>query len=76
VSPIGRPSPTSLLLSLSAWEQRVPDRAPQPDESRAELYIRAGAAQSLIWEWFNDLDETGRIVQARQRMKALAWSPP
>jgi len=65
-----------LLLSLSAWEQRVPDRAPQPDESRAELYIRAGAAQSLIWEWFNDLDETGRIVQVRQKMKALAWSPP
>ena len=65
-----------VLLSLSAWEQRVPDRAPQPDESRAELHIRAGAAQSLIWEWFNDLDETGRIVQVRQKMKALAWSPP
>jgi hypothetical protein len=65
-----------VLLAMSAWEQRTPDRAPQPDEARAELYIRAGTAQSLIWEWFNDLDETGRIVQVRQKMKALAWSPP
>jgi hypothetical protein len=65
-----------LLLSLSAWEQRTPERAPRPDESRAELYIRAGVAQSLVWEWFNDLDETGRIVQVRQKLKSLAWSPP
>jgi hypothetical protein len=65
-----------LLLELSAWEQRAPDRAPRPDESRARLFIRAGVAQSMIWEWFNDLDDTGRIVRVRQKMKALAWSPP
>ncbi|MHC4318132.1 MAG: hypothetical protein ACYS1B_06285 [Planctomycetota bacterium] len=65
-----------LLLGLAAWEQRVPERPPQPDEARARLSIRAGAAQSMIWEWFNDLDGAGRIVQVREKIKDLAWSPP
>jgi len=65
-----------LLLALAAWEQRTPDRPPRPDEARARLSIRAGVAQSMIWEWFNDLDRTGRIALVREKMKDLAWSPP
>jgi hypothetical protein len=65
-----------LLLELSAWEQRTPQRTPRPDESRARLHIRAGAAQSTIWEWFNDLDANDRIVRVRERMKDLAWPSP
>jgi hypothetical protein len=65
-----------LLLALSAWEQRAPQRPPRPDEARARLSIRAGAAQSVIWEWFDDLDRTGRIALVRDKIKELAWSSP
>jgi hypothetical protein len=65
-----------LLLDLSAWEQKTPDRSPQPDESRARLFIKAGPGQSMIWEWFNDLQKTDRIVRVREKIKALAWSAP
>jgi hypothetical protein len=64
-----------LLLEVSAWEQRAPDRAPQPDESRARLIIRAGPAQSVIWEWYNDLDRNARIARVRDLIESLAWSP-
>jgi hypothetical protein len=65
-----------LLLELDAWEQRAPDRPRRPDESRARLHIRAGAAQSMIWEWFDDLAGADRIVRVREKMKELAWSSP
>jgi hypothetical protein len=65
-----------LLVALRAWEQRVPDRPPRPDESRARLHIRAGAARSSIWEWYNDLAATDRIVHVREKIKELASPAP
>jgi hypothetical protein len=62
-----------LLIEERAWEQQVPDRRPQPDESRATLRIDAGNATSLIWEWHHDLEANDRIGRILAKMKALAW---
>jgi len=64
-----------LLLETAAWEQRVPDRTPVPDESRASLTIVAGDARSTIWEWYNDLKPNNRLIRIREKMKSIAWSP-
>ena len=61
----------SLLVDLKAWEQRVPERAPVPDESRATLKIRVGTTEVTIWEWYNDLPKNDRIVQIRDRMRSF-----
>jgi hypothetical protein len=61
----------SLLVDLKAWEQRVPERAPVPDESRATLKIRVGATEVAIWEWYNDLPKNDRIMQVRDQMRRL-----
>lgn len=61
-----------LLVDLAAWEQRVPERAPVPDESRATLRIRVGATEVTIWEWFNDLPKNARIAQIRDLMRSFA----
>lgn len=63
----------ALLVEERAWEQQVPDRRPQPDESRATLRIDAGNATSLIWEWHHDLEANDRIGRILAKMKALAW---
>ena len=60
-----------LLLEIEAWEQRVPDAAPVPDESRATLTVRRGAARSTIWERYNDLAATGRIGRVRDALLRL-----
>jgi hypothetical protein len=61
-----------LLLEIEAWEQRVLDAAPVPDESRATLTVRRGGAQSVIWERYNDLAEAGRIGRARDVLLDLS----
>jgi hypothetical protein len=61
----------SLLVDLKAWEQRVPERAPVPDESRATLKIRVGATEVAIWEWYNDLPKNDRMVQISSRMHSF-----
>jgi hypothetical protein len=63
-----------LLLREEAWEQRVPERAPRLDESRARLEIRYADNTTEIWEWYNDLAENQRIVKIRDLMKAIAWT--
>jgi hypothetical protein len=65
-----------LLLSQQAWVQRVPERPPVPDESKARLTIRYGDDQAVIWEWYNDLTANRRIVQVRDLMQRIAWVTP
>ncbi len=60
-----------LLVKLGAWEQRIPERAPVPDESRATLTIQCGATQSSIWEWYNDLSKHQRLARIRDRLLHL-----
>lgn len=60
-----------LLLELEAWDQRTPDRAPVPDESRATLTVTAGDLQTSIWEWHNDLEENGRLDRVRRLLQAF-----
>ncbi|HET9223440.1 MAG TPA: hypothetical protein VFO07_13095 [Roseiflexaceae bacterium] len=61
-----------LLLEVKAWEQRTPQRAPVPDESRATLMLRAGEAASSTWEWYNDLTPNARLIRVRDLLVALA----
>lgn len=65
----------ALLVELAAWEQRVPNRMPVPDESRASLSIKLDEKSSTIWEWYNDLGKNQRIVRVRELMKQIAWQP-
>lgn len=61
----------TLLIELQAWKQRVPERRAVPDESRAGLTIRCGAAEARIWEWYNDLGKLQRIARVRDALSAL-----
>jgi hypothetical protein len=54
-----------LLVQLEAWEQRVPDRPPVPDESCTSLTISLNGGASRIWERFNDLAANNRLVQIK-----------
>jgi hypothetical protein len=64
-----------LLVHHQAWEQRVPERPPVPDESRARLEIRVGDASVTIWEWFNDLSKNKRLGEIRERMVKAGLKP-
>ncbi|MBI3684180.1 MAG: hypothetical protein HY235_27720 [Acidobacteria bacterium] len=65
-----------LLIREQAWEQRVPERAARPDESTVRLAIRYGNDQTVIWEWYNDLEANRRIIQIRDLMQRIAWAAP
>ena len=65
-----------LLIREQAWEQRVPERAPRPDESKVRLTIRYRNDQSEIWEWYNALEANRRIIQIRDLMQSIAWAAP
>ena len=54
-----------LLVQLDAWEQRIPDRPPVPDESRAALTISVNGSANRISERFNDLAANNRLVQIK-----------
>lgn len=62
-----------LLIELSIWEQRVPERIAVPDESTASLRVRCGDAEVEIWEWYNELGKYRRISQVRDAL--LAFEP-
>lgn len=62
-----------LLIELEAWIQKVPDRPPLPDESRAYLRIRAGQTESEIWEWYNDMKDNNRLILILDKIKELVW---
>ena len=66
----------ALLIQHTAWEQRVPDRVPGYDESRARLTIQYGQASVTIWEWYNDLEENRRVNEIADFMKKIAWEQP
>ena len=65
-----------LLIELKAWQQIVPEREPVPDESRVYLRIKAGNAQSEIWEWFNEIKDNDRLVVILNEIKNLIWKTP
>lgn len=65
----------TMLRDLRAWEQRTPERAPVPDESRSRLIIRTAGGETTIWEWYNDMPKNARIVRVRDLMTDVAWMP-
>jgi hypothetical protein len=65
-----------LLVEVRAWEQRTPERAPVPDENRATLSVRCGAAESSIWEWYHDLPKNQRLIRVRDRLMQLGEDLP
>lgn len=62
-----------LLIELEAWIQRVPERPPVPDESRAYLLIRIGELNSETWEWYNDMKDNNRLILILNKIKELTW---
>ncbi len=65
-----------LLLEIEAWEQRVPPRTANLDESAATLSVRVGAFESYIWEWYNDLSGNNRMVRVKQLLEEIAGPVP
>ena len=61
------------LIAHEAWIQRVPERTPVPDESRARLTITVGDASSTVWERYNDLVANKRLVEIRDLLQKIAW---
>jgi hypothetical protein len=61
----------TLLVELEAWEQRVPERAPVPDEGRARVSIEMGGLEGGFWEWYNDLGEHDRLLRVSALMTEL-----
>ena len=74
VSPTDLKLLVNLLLTHKAWEQRVPERTPVPDESKSFLLIRYGNDGTTIWEWYNDMPRSKRIVEIREFMEKVALS--
>lgn len=60
-----------LIVDLKAWEQRTPERQPQPDESRSTLTISTGAHSSTTWEWFDDMEKDQRLIQIKTKMTGM-----
>ncbi|MFN0168660.1 MAG: hypothetical protein ACKV22_19725 [Bryobacteraceae bacterium] len=65
-----------LLSTQQVWQQRIPQRTPVPDESRAYLTVRYREDRAEIWEWYNDLEKNRRILPIRELMKQIAWQSP
>lgn len=61
----------TLLVELEAWEQRVPERPPVPDEGRARVSIELGGHEGGFWEWYNDLGEHDRLLRVSALMTEL-----
>jgi len=64
-----------LLVELEAWAQRVPNRLPVPDESRAYLTIQVNGQMSRMWEWFNDMAKNDRLMRIKVWMEEVGRSP-
>ena len=63
------------LVKHEAWAQRIDERQPVPDESRATLETCYRDECVVIWEWYNDLEKNARIGDVLKFMQAIAWKP-
>jgi hypothetical protein len=55
-----------LLVELSAWEQRTPERQPVPDESRPVLEIRLEGKSSRVWERHHEMAANQRLIRVKK----------
>jgi hypothetical protein len=60
-----------LLIEQVAWEQRTESRLMVPGESRATLTIRVGGEESSLWEFYNDMEDNGRLITIKKALEAL-----
>ena len=65
----------ALLVKHEVWTQRIDERQPVPDESRAILRTCYRDQCAEIWEWYNDLEKNARIGDVLKFMQAVAWKP-
>ena len=61
----------ALLIELTAWEQ-ASEPPLVPDETCASLTISVGGRLSTVWERFDALQTSSRLMQIRTRMEQLA----
>jgi hypothetical protein len=54
-----------LLVEFSAWEQRTANSPPIPDERRAYLTISLTGNRSVVWERFNEMRVTDRLIRIK-----------
>lgn len=66
----------ALLVKHEVWTQRVDQRQPVPDQSRATLRTCYRDQCVEIWEWYNDLEKHARIGDVLTFMQTIAWQPP
>lgn len=59
------------LVRIEAWEQKTRERAPVPDESRAELRVSLAGTSGGFWEWYNDLGRNRRLALVKERLDRL-----
>jgi hypothetical protein len=62
-----------VLVEQAAWEQRVADEMPVPDESRAFVKVEVEGGMSYAWERYNDMERLKRLAVVRDEMQRLAW---
>ncbi len=66
----------ALLVKHEVWTERIDERPPVPDESRATLKTCYRDECVEIREWYNDLEKNARIGDVLKVMKTVAWKPP
>src|SRR5262249_35262761 len=64
-----------LLLETRAWEQRISQRTPVPDEVWVTLTLRSGDIETRVGEWANDLKQDDRLVRIKSLLVEFIGDP-
>ena len=59
------------LQDVQAWKQRVTERTPVHDESRATLTFLVGKLDAEVWEWSNDLVQNDRLIRVQHTLNRM-----
>lgn len=59
------------LQDVQAWKQRVAERTPVHDESRATLTFLVGRLDAEVWEWSNDLVQNDRLIRVQHALNRM-----
>jgi class 3 adenylate cyclase len=58
-----------LLIDIEAWEQKIPWRETDSPKGRAYLRVQVEGVSSEIWEWYDELDSSRRMVKVLDQLK-------
>ncbi|MEW5851666.1 MAG: hypothetical protein AB2A00_22945 [Myxococcota bacterium] len=66
----------TLLVEISACEQRTSERMPAMDESKARLQVSVAGRECGIWEWFNEMTSNRRMVRVQDLLLSFLPKVP